>query len=306
MRPSFNSLALTAVMTGALLATAAPAHPGSGIVVDREGRVYFQDSLGRAIWKIDAQGRLSKFSDKRGGHWMALDIEGSLAQSDVNPVERITPPGVKPALIVADGGAPIAVCRDGNLYYGLRMLDGGRVAGGITRITPDGRRTLFAADASKTFDELGITGLAPGPDGSLYVACPSAVVKVTMDGKATTIVRPVAVTDCDEDLPNDNPSPYLRGLAVDARGVVYAAATGCQRVVKISPDGKVESVLKAERPWSPTGVAVHGEDVFVLEYTDANGGPGDGWQPRVRKLGRDGKVTVLATFEKPDRKRRPD
>jgi sugar lactone lactonase YvrE len=154
-------------------------------------------------------------------------------------------------------------------------------------------------------ENMGITGLAPGPDGSLYVACPSAVVKLSMDGKATTIARPVVVTDCDEDLPDNNPSPYLRGLAVNSRGVVYAAACGCHRVVRITPDGKVETVLKSERPWSPTGVAVHGDDVFVLEYTNANGGQNEGWLPRVRKLGGDGKVTVLATIEKSEKKGRP-
>jgi len=64
-----------------------------------------------------------------------------------------------------------------------------------------------------------------------------------------------------------------------------------------APDGKkVETVLKAERPWSPTGVAVHRGEVYVLEYTNANGSPREGWRPRVRKLGRDGKVTTLATL----------
>lgn len=297
MRCSFTTTALTALLTGMLLVNSAPAHPGSGIAVDKEGQVYFQDSVGRSIWKIDVRGLLTRFSDKHGGHWMALDEEGSLGRSDVSPVERITPPGVKPALIVADGGAPIAVCRDGNLYYGLRMLDGDRVAVGITRISPAGTRTPFAAEATKAIENLGITGLAPGPDGSLYVACPSAVIKLSMDGNATTIARPVVVRDCDEDLPDNNASPYLRGVAVDSRGVVYAAASGCHRVVKIASGGKVETILKSERPWSPTGVAVHGDDVFVLEYTNANGGQNQGWQPRVRKLARDGRVTILATIE---------
>jgi hypothetical protein len=77
---------------------------------------------------------------------------------------------------------------------------------------------------------------------------------------------------------------------------VYAAATSCHCVIKITPGGKVETVLKAERPWSPTGVATQGRDVYVLEYTNANGPATEGWRPRVRKLGRDGKVTTLATI----------
>jgi hypothetical protein len=49
------------------------AHPSSGIVVDQQGQVYFQDIVGGAIWKIDAQGKLTKFQDGLGGHWMARE-----------------------------------------------------------------------------------------------------------------------------------------------------------------------------------------------------------------------------------------
>src|SRR5207245_555535 len=123
-------------------------------------------------------GKLTKYSDKLGGHWMALDPEGSFARADLKLAERITPAGVKPAPLVADGGAPLVVNRDGNLYYALRLLGGGKVAPGLTQIAPDGKRTLFAPGVNETAEKLGISGLATGPDGSLYVACPSAILKV--------------------------------------------------------------------------------------------------------------------------------
>jgi hypothetical protein len=168
------------VITSLVLpARTAPAHPSSGIVVDQKGQVFFQDIVARAIWRIDAQGNLTKYYDRLGGHWMALDGDGRFARADLKLVKRITPSGAKPTLLVADGGAPI-------------------------------------------------------------------------------VVHPE----------------------------------------KIAPDGKVESVLRAERPWSPTGVAVRDGAVYVLEYTNANGGPGEGWLPRVRRLGRDGRVTTLATISR--------
>jgi hypothetical protein len=68
--------------------------------------------------------------------------------------------------------------------------------------------------------------------------------------------------------------------------------------LKIAPDGKDESIVRAERPWSPTGVAAHGGAVYVLEYTNANRGRDEGWLPRVRRLGRDGTVTTLATISR--------
>jgi sugar lactone lactonase YvrE len=280
-------------------------HPGSGIVVDSNGQVFFQDSAGRAIWKIDPQGKLSKYFDPMGGHWMALDADGSFSRASIPHFERITPDGEKPALVVADGGSPITVNRDGNLYYlcgfsSTKPMDpGGPLIG---RMSPDGKLTVLAPGLKKMVENLGgITGLAAGPDGFLYAACPSAVLKVGRDGTASTLIHPIAVADCDEDFPDGNtkwPLPALRGLAVDPDGTLYAAATGCHRVVRIARDGKVEVVLKAERPWSPTGVALHGGDLYVLEYTNANDGPGKGWSPRVRKLARDGKVSTLATVSR--------
>ena len=83
---------------------------------------------------------------------------------------------------------------------------------------------------------------------------------------------------------------------MDSHGVVYVAATGCRCVVKVTPDGQVSTVLKAQRPWSPTGVAVRGGDVYVLEYTNPNSADRADWLPRVRKLDRDGKVTTLVTI----------
>jgi sugar lactone lactonase YvrE len=287
----------------ALSARSTSAHPSSGIVVDQQGQVFFQDIVAGVVWKIDALGQLAKYYDKLGGHWMALDSAGSFSRGDLKLVKRITPVGAKPTLIVADGGAPIVVNDEGNLYYGHALSGNGNVAVGLTRISPDGEQTLFSRDLKQMLEKRddGVFGLAAGPNGSVYVSTWDAVLRVNKDSTVTVVAYPVVVKDCDEDRADhkrSNRLPYLRGLAVDARGTVYAAATSCHRLLKITADGKVETVLRAERPWSPTGVAVHGEDVFVLEYTNANGGPDEGWLPRVRRLGRDGKVTTLATVSR--------
>src|SRR5262245_12940229 len=272
------------------------AHPGSGIVVDQEGNVYFTH-IGRGVGKIDPQGKLTYVGQTRGGHWMCLDPEGRFSRTQPKHFERISLDGVKPALIYADGGSPIAVLRDGNLYYVSNdetMTPGGTQ---VTRQSPRGDLSIFPPDGKKTTEKLGITGLAPGPDGCLYIAQPNAVLKLKMDGTFTTIARSINLKNCDVDYPDNNPQsllPSLRGLAVDDDGAVFAAGVGCHAVVKIS-HGRFETVLKAERPWSPTGVAVHRGEVFVLEYTNANGSPNEGWRPRVRRLARDGKITTLWT-----------
>src|SRR5436190_1842188 len=79
------------------------AHPGSGIVVDERGNVFFQDSAARTIWQINPGGKVSAYSDKFGGHWMAMDTKDRFARSTVKLIERIPPTNHSPALIIADG-----------------------------------------------------------------------------------------------------------------------------------------------------------------------------------------------------------
>jgi hypothetical protein len=294
-----SSLVITAQLS--LATFMASGHPGSGIVVDDQGNVYFTD-IGRGVGKIDPQGKLTYVGKTRGGHWLCLDPAGSFSHAQPRHFERITPDGAKPALIYADGGSPIAVLRDGFLYYASN--DESMTPGGlqVTRQSPAGVVSIFPLDGKKTTEALGITGLAPGPDGALYIASPSAVTKLKMDGTFTILVQSIELKDCDVDYPDNNPGnplPYLRGLAVAADSTVFAAGTGCHAVVKITPGGKVKTVLKAERPWSPTGVALHRRDVYVLEYTNANGGPNEGWRARVRKLAPDGHATTLFTAPEP-------
>jgi hypothetical protein len=143
----------------------------------------------------------------------------------------------------------------------------------------------------------GITGLSAGPDGLLYVASPSSIFKVTLNGTVTLLAQPGAANDCDEDLPPNWRAPGFRGLAVATNNIVFAAATGCRRVVRITNAGQITTVLKSEKPWNPTDVALYSGDVYVLEWTNANGGANDGWRPRVRKLARDGKISLLAEIK---------
>ena len=95
-------------------------------------------------------------------------------------------------------------------------------------------------------------------------------------------------------------------LALGFLSAVFAGGVWAHhRVIKIKPEGGVETVLKSERPWSPTGVAIHGRDVYILEYTIANGPATEGWRPRVRKLSQDGKISTLATIPDKAKKQEP-
>jgi hypothetical protein len=269
------------------------AHPSSGLVVTDKGEVYFVHS-GVGVARIEADGKLTYVKRSTGGHWLCLDREGKFARTQPKFFERITPEGEKPAVLFADGGAPLAVLRDGQLYYASNWEGSDKHPPGglaVSRQTVEGKLSVFCpelASALRKRDE-GVTGLAAGPEGGLYVASPSRIWHVNAKGGVGHF--PGGVAECDEDVPA-NRRPDFRGLCVTPGGNVYAAATGCRSVITLT-NGGYERVLKSERPWSPTDVAWHEGNVFVLEWTNPNGGVTDGWRPRVRKLARDGTITTL-------------
>lgn len=276
-------------------------HPSAGLVVDPEGNVFFSD-LSRGVIKVDPRGTVTTIS-REGGHWLALDDRGTFSRAEFGKsahwprwFKRRTPDGVRPALI-SDGGSPLVVTVDGNLYYVCndeQMIPGGMQ---VARLTPEGHATLVSPGMGAIAEDMGgIKGLAAGPEGSLYVSYPKAILRIARDGAFTTLLNPVVAPDCEKTPASIQDAPSLRGLAVDERGTVYVAATGCRCVIKITPDAMVTAVLKAESPWSPCSVVLRGEEIYVLEHMNANSEAHEDWPPRVRKVGRDGAVTTLVTF----------
>ena len=79
---------------------------------------------------------------------------------------------------------------------------------------------------------------------------------------------------------------------------MYVADTGNARVLKITPHGKVTTLLQLQSPWSPTAVALSGSDLYVLEYLHTAVESRREWIPRVRKIAADGTATIIATIDR--------
>ncbi len=291
---------LTLALLLAAAAIAASAHPGSSIVVDAQGQVYFVDT-GQGVWKLDPHGKLTLLHTL-AYHWMALDEKGRFAKSpalgdfDGGSFERITPVGAIPTLIVSSD-YPIAVGQDGALYYVPYRKEGPRE---LVRKTPDGTRSVFATLPAYAGPKpmQWVNGIVTGPDGSLYITDNDAVRKIDGNGIVSTFRDAIQLADCAAPLPDTPKLPYLRGLAVAPDGTVFAAANGCRTVIQVPANGAIRTISRSEPPWSPTGVAVSGEDVYILEYLHTPGDNRNEWTPRVRKAGADGRITTLATIER--------
>lgn len=279
-------LVCAALVFGLLPATLF-AHPGSGIVVDRLGQVYFVDT-GSGLWKIDTRGRLVKIAEPRF-HWLTLDAldRFSGARLPSGSTGDITRVGSKPTLLLASD-YPLAIGSDGNLYYPSRRTGD---ALDLLRVEPTGRNSILAALPIPY-----LNGLATAPDGSLYYTENRAIRRVNSKGEISTIVDQVALSSCARIPGNDPNDPLLRGLAVDSSGMVFVAASGCGSLLKVTPNGVVSTVLQLESPWSPTAVALFHGEIYVLEYLHTAVEDRLQWLPRVRKISASGKNVIIASI----------
>lgn len=279
----------SAVLLAGLVPTPVVAHPGSGIVVDRQGQVYFLDT-GSGLWKIDTHGALTRIAPQRF-HWLALDADDRFrsAQLPSGAGGDITRVGSTPTLLLASD-YPLAVGSDGNLYYPAR---GSGSSSDIMRLLPSGLSSVFTHLSLSH-----LNGIATAPDGTLYYTENSAIRRIDAQGKVSTFAARVALRDCPSIPGNDANDPLLRGLAVDSGGTVYVAASGCGRVLKITAGGQIATLVQTESPWSPTAVALFGRDVYVLEYLHTAVEDRLQWLPRIRKISPDGKSVIIATVSR--------
>jgi hypothetical protein len=287
------ALWLAAACLAGAIGTAAAEPPGSGIAIDGEGGVYFTDTA-HGPWKIETSGHVSR-REGPAFRFLALDADGRFAGASLprDSTAELRHAGEKPTLILSRN-VPIAIGGgDGALYFPQAGADG-RLR--MLRLLPSGTHSVVATlpATSEEGPLANLNGIAVGGDGSIYYTENRTIRRISAEGTLSTVATSVIVPDCVPPSRSDRPAAQLGGLAVAADGTIFAAASGCSALVRVSPQGEVQTVLRSVAPWSPTAVAVAGQDVLVLEYPlegrlDSASGP-----PRVRKLSGDGRVSLLA------------
>jgi hypothetical protein len=281
---------LLALIAAALLARPAAAHPGSGIVADAQGQIYFLDT-GEGVWKLDTHGALTKLPGPKF-HWMAIDPDNRFAKTSMPSGSgwEIARTGPSPTLLLASD-FPLTVGPDGNLIY---PSPAGASAVQLMKLDSAGKTSPLAK-----LSVPWVNGLATGSDGSVYVTEDRAIRKIDKQGRVTTVVQGVKLEGCAA-IPGSEPEdgPYLRGLDVDAQGTIFVAAAGCGSVLKVTADGKITKMLQTQAPWSPTAIVEVGGSLYVLEYLHVEGDDRRSWVPRVRKISSDGKDAIVATVRR--------
>ena len=279
------------------------AHEGWGIVVDRQGQVYFSDIPTNTIWKITVEGKLEAAVTNQHSHSLIKGDDGNIYGAHENgSVWRITPDGSFLEMLPPNGDFPLSlhcfiIDRDGNIY----SMNSGSVQSGLVKIlkrTPDAQVTTLAGNTRGYADGrgseakfTGIDGMDWADDGSLYVTDGVYVRRVAMDGLVTTLG--------DGELTSESCGEDLMGLTVAPRKEILVADYSSRRILKIMRDGSTQTILETGLIWSPTGIALFGEDLYVLEHLRMPfvilGNVEVGAYIRVRKISPDGAATTLAT-----------
>jgi YD repeat-containing protein len=259
---------------------------------------------------------------------VAIDPEGSfyIADGSYHRIRRVGPDGIIHTVagmgfwgFGGDGGPAIwahlahptgvAIGPEGSLY--IADTSNHR----IRRVGPDGIITTVAGTGSGDsggFDGDGgpataallamPTGVAIGPEGSLYIADGSnhRIRRVGPDG----IIHTVAGTGFRGFDGDGGPATAARlnrhtGVAVGPDGSLYIADTGNQRIRRVGPDGIITTVAgtgsggfdgdggpaTAARLSLPSGVAIGPEGSLYIAEEDNH---------RIRRVGPDGIITTVA------------
>ncbi len=306
-------LVVVAVFAILISSSGAQAHPATGIVVDRNGNVYFSDL--ETVWRIDTNGKLSVFRAAEGGrhvHELFMDQQDNIYGGDIsyNPstktwpsaVWKMTPQGQFTWLLEPTEHPPRGMSiwrdRDGNNYW-IDQNNHTKTQTLLLRRTPDGTVATLAgsayghADGKGTAARFGsVGGMFYAADDTLYLSDGKSVRKVSRDGTVTTVAQGLDFRTRDDDPTFLAAYGSLAGLCVDPDGNVFVADAGNRRLLKIDARGQVSVVVRNEAPFFPTGVATAGGNLYVLEvgFTMPNISSG----PRIRKITPDGKSTIVA------------
>lgn len=261
-----------------LLAAVSPAwaHPGTGIVTDRRGNVFYTDL--QHVWRIAPDGHKSIAVRDVHTHELDIDSAGNLFGEDNryvggdryrHRVWRRSPDGRVTDVIPWRQGfwREYGFVRDraGATYW----VHCPERACTIRRRAPDGRTGTFAPGARFN---TRINWIAAGPNGSLYVVDGPELRLVTREGRLTTLARGLG--------------EHQMGMWPDGRGNVYVAVYGARAVKRVGQDGRVATVARTPAPWGPSGVTVAPNgDLWILEYSTSN-------EARVRRVAANGRVTV--------------
>lgn len=234
-----------------------------GPAADARGNLYFSDVRGNTVYKLGADGELSKFlEDSQGCNGLMIDAEGRLVACQ-GGAKRIVAIDVesKEVTVLADGfdGQPfdrpndLVIDRKGGVYF----TDPG--AGAVYYVDPGGAVSRVAAELPRP------NGVLLSPDGTRLYVLPSGseeVLAYPVEGPGKVGAKTVL---CRLD---QAPGQEVRGgdgLTVDENGILYLTQPALSALQVVAPNGVTMGFIKV--PEAPSNCAFGGPDGKTLYVT---------------------------------------
>lgn len=262
---------LAALVALSLLATAALAHPSVSVVIDSRGNVYYSDL--KQVWRIAPDGKKTVAVPDVHTHELYLDPNDNLYGEHLwyngealntwgSRIWRRSPDGKLLDVVPTHAGFNDAYSfvrdRSGSMYWA------DRAANTIRKRTPDGAVIAVARSDFRDIRWMTVT-----PEGTVYLIDTVDLVRVTPDGRVTTVARDLSRGGLLR--PWAGGRHQVMGLWFDRAGNIYAADYAGGAVKRVSPQARVSVVAKSRYPWSPTGGSFDGNgNLWLLEWGVGN------------------------------------
>jgi hypothetical protein len=249
-----------------LVVASALAHPGIGVVADSRGNVFYTDL--HHVWRIAPDGSKSIAVANVHTHELFVDAGDNLYGEHLwyngekldtwgSRVWRRSPEGRVVDIVPAHAGFnDYSFVRDaaGNSYFAVREKSE------IRERTPAGKMITIARGNFHDMRWMTVT-----PDGIVYLIDRVDLIRVTPDGRITTIAR--NLSDAQWLRAWVGSRHRLMGLWVDGAGNVYIADHAGGNVKRVDRGGRVSVVARSTYPWGPTGGAFdRAGNMWLLEY----------------------------------------
>jgi len=263
----------------------AGAHPGTGIVRDRQGNVFYTDLV--HVWRITPAGQKSIAVRDVHTHELDVDSLGNIYGEDNrylgsgegddryrHRIWRRSPDGRVTDIQPWRAGfwREYGFVRDraGTMYWTKCPA---RRCSIYSRTTARGAPTVLVAAPGSFANSINLMSASATEPGVLYVIDGSDLRRRDASGRVTTVAP--------------NIGRQLMGLWSTA-DAVYVASYGTQAVVRVRiADGRVTTAARSRAPWAPSGVVVAPDGhLWILEYSTSN-------EARVRRISPDGREKVF-------------
>lgn len=253
-----------------LAALPAAAHPGTGIVEDAQGNIYYTDL--EQVWRLAPDGTRTVAVPDVHTHELYLDEAGNLygehAWYEGEATHgwgwrawRRSPDGAIADVVQPTRGfrTHYSFVRDsaGNMYSADSE-------GFVVRRTPAGTVSRLSA---QSFGE--VRSMLAGPDGTIHLIAAGTLWRIEPGGAVRKLASGLSEQLASQPFVNER--HRVMGLWSDPRGNVYAGIWGGRKVKRIDPRGRVTIAARSTFPWSPSGglVARDGR-LWLLEYSADN------------------------------------